>query len=614
MAKRKSELTAAEKKARGAVRALDLKSAPAAAVRRVVRGRAADPATQYAETIAAGKLPACKTHRLSCERHLADLASAGKHGWKWEPAIVDRTIKFFGNLKHSKGEWAGQPVKLEPWQVFSTATPLAWLQDSGLRRFRQTYEELPRKNGKSTKAAGTGLLLTFFDGEPAAEGYCAATKKDQARIVWEEMARMIRRSGLSGRLKVLDGAANISHAGSASKLEALGADSDSLDGLNIHCAIIDELHAHRNRGVVDVIETALGARRQPYINYITTAGYDRQSVCWEVREYCRRVLEGVINDPSFFAFMTGIDEGDDWQSPEAHRKANPNYGVSIYPRDLEALVAKAIEAPGAQNVFKQKRLNVWTEQSDRWLDLSVYDRNVGRVNWSELHGRAAMAAIDLSVTGDLTAAALLVPVEGNKIAVQVKFWVPEHDLKAREDRDRVPYRQWIKDGWIAAIPGNVIDDVYIERQILEWSERFDLRRMHYDRYNAVSVINRLVGAGVECVPIGQGFLGMNTPTKYAEGAFLAGRFLLGSNPVLRWQFANMAVLYDPAGNVKPDKSEGKTRRRIDGMVTLIMGCDGLIRFEGDLEGSVYNTRDVLTLEVSRGQSREIEGSDPWDEF
>lgn len=589
------------------------KAKAAAAPRRVVRGRAADAATKYAEVVAAGKLPACKVHRLSCERHLTDLTVAGRHGWTWDPAEVARVTDFFGNLRHSKGEWAGTPITLEPWQIFSTGVPLSWRMSDGagvspFRRFRTSFEELPRKNGKSTKAAGVGLLLTFFDGEASAEGYCAATKKDQARIVWAEAARMVRRSGLVGRLRVLDGAANISHAGTSSALQALGADADSLDGLNVHVALVDEVHAHRTRAVVDVIETALGARRQPFINYITTAGHDRQSVWWELREYSRKVLEGAIVDHSFFAFMTGIDEGDDWKDPAAWAKANPNLGKSVYLRDLEALSRKAIEAPAAQNAFRQKRLNEPTEQSDRWLDLSVYDRNVGRPDWPALEGCAAFASIDLSVTGDLTAAALLVPV-GDRVAVEIKYWVPEAGLKEREDRDRVPYRLWVKQGWIVAIPGNVIDDAYVERQMLEWAARFDLRRMNYDRYNAVGVINRLGSAGVECVPIGQGFLGMNAPTKYAERAFLSGRFLCGDNPVTRWQFANMAVSYDPAGNVKPDKSEGKDRRRIDGIVTVIMGCDGLIRFEGEGAGGGHDGR-LTMLDVAIGS----ESADPFDDF
>lgn len=553
-----------------------------------------DPATAYAVDLEAGRIPGSKLHRLAAVRHLTDLDNAGREGWAWDAAAVARLDRFFRALKHSKGEWAGRPIELEPWQLFKLGSVLAWKWRDGLRRYRRAYNEVPRKNGKSTIAAGLGLLLTFFDGEAGAEGYCAATKRDQARIVWEESARMVKKSGLSSRLRVLPGVGNISQAATASKLEPLGADADTLDGLNIHLGLIDEFHAHKTRAMIDVLEGALGARRQPLIWAITTAGVDRESVCYEWREYARRVLEGAVVDPEFFGFITGLDEGDDWKDPESWAKSNPNYGVSVSPSDMAALVRKAIESPAAQNAFRQKRLNEWVGQSDRWLDLSVWERNTTDPRLEGLAGRPAFVGVDMATTTDLAAAALIVP-DGDRLAVRVCCWMPEEGIKAREDVDRVPYRQWARDGWLTLTPGNVIDDAYIERQILEWAEHYDLQRLGFDRYNATSLIVRLGVAGVECVPIGQGFLGMNAPTKYVEGALLSGRIAAGRNPVLRWMFDNMAVLRDPAGNVKPSKSNGKSRRRIDGLVALIIAADGVMRLEASSVASVYETRGLLEL-------------------
>jgi phage terminase large subunit-like protein len=331
-----------------------------------------DPVTSYARAVTEGQILTNRLVRLACERHLDDLGSAGTRGLRFEPQAARHAIEFFAFLRHSKGEWAGKTFELAPWQTFMVGCLFGWKRSDGLRRFRTAYCAVPRKNGKSTLSAGIGLYLLVADGEQGAEIYSAATSRDQARIVFEEAKRMVGSSpALKRRVGILIN--NLNVATSASRFMPLSSDASTRDGLNVHGAIIDELHAHRTRHVVDVLETATGARRQPLLFEITTAGYDRHSICYEHHEYAIKVLEGVLHDDSWFALIAAADEHDDWTDPEAWRKANPNFGLSVKEDDLARKAEKAIALPGAQNAFRRMHLNEWTEQAERWIDLPAWD-------------------------------------------------------------------------------------------------------------------------------------------------------------------------------------------------------------------------------------------------
>jgi phage terminase large subunit-like protein len=535
------------------------------------------PAKAYLADVLAGKVVVGKWVRLQVERHARDLARAGTKAFPYvfDEAAAQRVIDFFGFLHHSKGEWGGQAFVLEPWQQAHCWILFGWVHaETGLRRFRTAYDEIARKNGKSTLAAGIGLYLFFADAEPGAEVYTAATKRDQARIVHGEAVRMVQASAaLRARIGVVKD--NLHVLATHSKFEPLGADSDTMDGLNIHGAVVDEVHAHKTRGVVDVLETATGARRQSLIFYITTAGYNRLSVCWELRDYSTKVLDGVVDDETWFAWVCAIDEGDDWQDERVWGKANPNLGVSVKLDDLRRKAKKARELPGAQNAFRRLHLNEWTEQADRWLDLELWDRNTGRAyTLADLAGRACLGGLDLASTTDVCALELLFPPEEDAdededvYAVLSFFWAPKDTIRERTRKDRVPYDVWHRDGFLLGTEGNVVDYDAIREHLRELAEVVEIRELAYDRWNASQLVTDLQGDGFTCVPIGQGFASMTAPTRELEKLLLSGRIAHGGHPVLRWMATNVAVEQDAAGNLKPSKK--KSTEKIDGIVALVM--------------------------------------------
>lgn len=534
-----------------------------------------DPVTAYARAVVSGQQRAGRWVRLAGERHLRDLETGERRGLLFDPGEAKKAIGFFDNLKHSKGQWAGQAFQLADWQQFIVGSLFGWRRPDGMRRFRTAWEEVARKNGKSTQAAGLGILTTFFDGEPGAEGYVAATKRDQARLVWDEAKRMvIRTPGLRKRIKAQ--AATLYSDASSSKFVPLGADADTMDGLNIHCAIIDEVHAHKTRGVVDVIETATGARRQPLTLYVTTAGYDRTSVCWELRHYGLQILEGHYQDDSWFCYVATIDEGDDWQDEAIWIKANPNLGVSVSLDDLRRKAEKAKRLPTAQNAFRRLHLNEWTEQSERWLPMEEWDACAGPVQIEE--GQVGYLGLDLSSTRDVTAAVLIVPQEDGVLDIQPFFWVPEDGMRDRSQRDRVPYSSWVEQGLMSATPGNVIDYDVIRRDLNALADRYLLREIVYDPWNATQLVTQLQGDGFECFPLRQGFASLTAPSKELEARVLSRRLRHGGHPVLRWMAANVAVEWDAAGNLKPSKKA--SAEKIDGIVALVTGLDRVLRNQG----------------------------------
>lgn len=523
--------------------------------------------TTYAQQVLDGAIPAGRLVRLACERHLRDLETGHQRGLWFDNEAATRAIAFFGFLRHSKGEWAGRAFELSPWQEFVVGSVFGWKREDGTRRFRTAYNEVPRKNGKSTLSAGVGLYLAFFDNEPGAEVYAAATKRDQARIVWDEARRMVEATPqLRSRISVLT--ANLHSLATHSKFEPLGADADTLDGLNIHGAIVDELHAHRTRAIVDVLETATGSRRQPLIWYITTAGYDRTSVCWEHHDYSVKVLEGVIEDDRWFAYIATIDPGDDWRDPSAWAKANPNLGVSVKFDDLETKAARAEQVPGQQNAFRRLHLNEWTEQADRWLDMDVWDAGAVPVDPEALRGRPCFAGLDLSSTTDLTAFVAVFPDDDGGYDVLCRFWCPAEGIRERARRDRVPYDVWAEQGYLTPTEGNVVDYDHIREEIREFAETYQVVEIPYDRWNATQLVTQLMSDGARMVPFGQGFASMAAPTAELERLIRGGKLRHGGHPILRWMASNVAVEQDPAGNLKPSKR--RSTERIDGIVALIM--------------------------------------------
>jgi len=553
--------------------------------------RSDNPTDDYARSVVSGATVAGRLVRLACERHLWDLETGHERGLTFDIERAQHALDFFGFLKHSKGEWGGEAFKLQPWQEFIIGSLFGWLRKDGKRRFRVAYHEIPRKNGKTTLAAGVGLYLFCADGEPGSEVFTAATKRDQARLSHGEAARMVKASPLL-RSKIGVFKDNLHIERTNSKFEPLGADADTMDGLNIHGAIVDELHAHKTRAIWDVLETATGARRQPLIFAITTAGFDRNSVCWEWHDYSTKILDGIIEDDTVFTYIASLDEGDDWTDQSTWAKANPNLGVSVKIDDLQRKCDKAKEMPSAQNAFLRLHLDMWTEQNERWMPMDKWDE-CGKVLVipEELQGRLCYAGLDLSTTTDISALVLCFPDDEGGCDVLPYFWVPEENIMQRSNRDRVPYDLWARQGYIKTTPGNVIDYDIIRRDINQLREQYDINKIAIDRWNSTQLQTQLDGDGFEIVPTGQGFASLSAPTKHLEKLVFEKSLRHGANPVLRWMVSNVAIQQDAAGNIKPAKD--KSTERIDGVVAAVMAIDQMTR-HGD-ETSVYDTRGVITI-------------------
>jgi len=535
----------------------------------------------YAQRVVAGEVAAGKYHRLACVRHQRDrmCEATAAFPFRFDEAIADRFYRFAEKLKHYKGrQWAGKLIQLSDCQRFCLGALFGWVSTStGLRRFRTAYHEWPRKNGKSLMAAVVATYGTFFDGEGGAEGYCAATKRDQARIVFNDARKLVTMNmGLKARIGVH--AANLHHVASASKLEPLSADYNSMDGLNPHLVVLDEMHALRDRGVIDVLETAMGARVQPIMFEITTAGDDPVSPCGDQHDYACQILDGVITDETFFAFIAHADLEDDPFDEATWAKANPHYGISVNPADLRALATKAKHMPSALAAFQQKRLNVWVHASQPWLSLEGWrqGQTTGvaiEAFLDALRGQVCWAGVDLSSKIDLTAVALLFPPtpERAKWALVLQAFTPADTLRERGVRDRAPYPIWQQQGWLSTTPGNRIDQQAI-REALAWAdETFDLREIGVDPWNAGNLMTELQNDGfteAQIIEIPQTFNHLSAPSKDFEADVLDGLVDACDNPLMTWMVANAVVQRDGKDNLQPIKK--KSRGRIDGVVAAIM--------------------------------------------
>ena len=507
---------------------------------------------------------------------------------------ADSAVKFIGLLTHSKGKWAGQNFVLEKWQEKIIRDLFGTVTKDGNRQYRTVYIEVPRKNGKTALAAAIALYLLFMDNEPGAEIYAAAADRDQASLVFNASAQMVRSNpALAKTCRIVDSQKRIVYYATNSFYRAIPADAAGAHGFNAHGVIYDELHVAPNRDLYDTLTTSMGAREQPLLVMITTAGYDRNSICWEQHQYAKQVLTGVIRDPSFYACIYAADKEDDWRKMATWKKANPNLGVSISKEFLKQEARRAGQTPAFENTFRRLYLNQWTNSVERWLPMDAWDASAGLVVPESLKGRRCYAGLDLASTTDLAALALVFPSDGAEPAYDVlmHFWVPDEGIRARAHKDRVPYDVWTKQGFITATEGNVIHYAAIQRKIEELYKDYNIQEIAFDRWGATKLSQDLTDAGFLMVPFGQGFASMSPPTKELMNLILSKRLRHGGNPVLRWNADNLVVRQDPAGNLKPDK--GKSTEKIDGMVALIMALDRATRNIDTT--SIYETRGVVTV-------------------
>jgi phage terminase large subunit-like protein len=500
----------------------------------------------------------------------------------------DRAVNFIRRLKHTKGQWHGVSFDLRPWQEKIIRDLFGTVKEDGARQYRTAYIEVPRKNGKSELAAAIALVLLFADGEEGAEIYSAAADTDQASIVFDVANQMVKQSvGLSQRSKAILSTKRIVYKNSFYRV--LSAEHATKHGFNAHGVIFDELHAQPNRSLWDVLTTSGGTRRQPMTVAITTAGYDRNSICWEQHEYARKVLDGVVDDPTYYAVIFSAPDEADWTDEVIWKNANPALGDFRDIDEMRTLCKRAQQTPALQNTFRRLYLNQWTRQESRWLDIAAWDATAGIVEAEDLRGEVAYAGLDLASSSDLAALVLVFPDDEGMFDVLPFFWVPQNAIEKRSMVDRVPYDVWVEDGLIEATPGDVIDYRYIRKRINELGVLYNLKEIAFDRWGAQELIQYLQDDGFTVVEFGQGFASMAMPTRELLNLVLAKKLRHGGNPVLKWQADNLVVRQDPAGNVKPDKS--KSTEKIDGMVALIMGIDRALRNEK----SVYDERGVLSL-------------------
>lgn len=541
-----------------------------------------DRTTLYARKVVAGKIVAGELVRLACRRHLDDLETGARRGIWFDVEEAERRLEFCGFIKHYKGEFAGCTFEPELWECFVIGSVFGWKKKDGTRRFSIAYLSVARKNGKTFIAAVVGINGLVVDEEAGAEIYSAATKKDQARLSHRDATEMVK---ASPELKKAIGICrdNLHIEATASKFEPLSADSNTMDGLNVHMALIDELHAHKTGGVLGVMNTATGARRQPLIFITTTAGSSRGTVCWDQNEYSIKILKGRVKDDSHFAYIATMDKGDRWDTQKAWRKANPNLGISAKLDDLKRKCKKAKLLPSERNDFLRLHLNVWTQQDKRWLDMDHWMKCGQLIKKHELKDVMAYGGLDLSQKIDLSAFVLLFPIE-DEVRVLPFFWMPEE--RATED----PWKQWAKEGFITLTPGNVVDFDFITRDIVKLREQYTFEEISFDPWTAhQTAINLGEDHGFTMIECRQGYKTLSEPSKELERLVVGHHFNHGGNPVLAYMADNVAIRQDENGNIRPvkDKSSG----RIDGIVASIMALDRMIRHES--EPSIYETRGML---------------------
>ena len=511
--------------------------------------------------------------------------------------MADFAVMFIEQLTHTKGTWAGKPFELIDWQERIIRDLFGVLKPNGYRQFNTAYIEIPKKMGKSELAATVALLLCCGDGEERAEVYGCAADRQQATIVFDVAADMVRMCpALNRRVKILASQKRIIYEPTNSFYQVLSAEAYSKHGFNIHGVVFDELHTQPNRKLFDVMTKGSGdARMQPLYFLITTAGNDTNTICYEVHQKAQDILDGRKVDPTFYPVIYGAEPDEDWTDPEVWKKANPSLGITVGIDKVEAACESAKQNPGEENSFRQLRLNQWVKQAVRWMPMDKWDACAYPVNEDDLEGRVCYGGLDLSSTTDITSFILVFPPmdEDDKYVILPYFWVPEDTLDLRVRRDHVPYDTWEKEGALQTTEGNVIHYSYIEKFIERLGERFNIREIAFDRWGAVQMVQNLENMGFTVVPFGQGFKDMSPPTKELMKLTLEKKLAHGGHPVLRWNMDNIFIRTDPAGNIKADKE--KSTEKIDGAIATIMALDRAIRCGNDNGASVYDDRGILFI-------------------
>lgn len=513
----------------------------------------------------------------------------------YDKSKADRAVAFIENLRHTKGKWAGRKFLLLPWQEQIIRDLFGIVGESGKRQFLIAYVEIPKKQGKSELAAAIALYLLYADNEPSAEVYGAACDRSQASIVFDVAKQMVQMTpALLKRSKITAATKRIVNYSNVGFYQVLSAETGTKHGLNVSGLVFDEIHAQPNRKLYDVLTKGSGdAREQPLFFIITTAGTDKNSICYELHSKALDIKAGRKKDHAFYPVVYGLTEEDDWNNEANWYKANPSLGHTISIERVREAYRNAIENPAEENVFKQLRLNIWTSATVCWIPDHIYMRGDLPIDIEALLGRECYGGLDLSSTSDVTAFVLVFPPrsEDEKYVVLPFFWLPEDTLPLRCRRDHVLYDVWEIQGYLQTTEGNVIHYGFIEKFIEGLGEKYHIKEIAYDRWNATQMVQNLEDMGFIVVPFGQGYKDMSPPSKELYKLLMEGNINHGGHPVLKWMAQNVVMRQDPAGNIKPDKE--KSVEKIDGIVATIMALDRCIRNKDDR--SVYDGRGILIL-------------------
>ena len=509
---------------------------------------------------------------------------------------ADRAVTFIENLCHTKGKWAGTPFWLLPWQEQLIRDIFGIVKPDGNRQFRTAFVEICKKVGKSELAAAVALYLLYADNEPSAEVYGAAADRQQASIVFDVAKQMVEMSpALMKRSKLMGATKRIVNYSNAGYYQVLSAEVGGKHGFSVSGLVFDEIHTQPNRQLYDVLNKGSSdARQNPLHFIITTAGNDRHSIAYELHTKAVDILEGRRVDPTFYPVVYGLKDDEDWEDEANWYKVNPSLGYTVDIERLRDAYREAKQNPADEVTFKWLRCNMWVSSTVAWIPDAIYMRGNEPIDMDALAGRDCYAGLDLSSTGDITALVLIFPPrdEDEKYVLLPYFWIPEETIPRRVKANSVPYDIWEKQGYIMSTEGNVIHYDFIEKFIMDLSEKYHILEIAVDRWNATHVIQNLEDNGLTMVPFGQGFASMSAPTKEFYRLLMEGKIIHGGHPVMRWMAGNVVVDTDPAGNIKVTKA--KSKEKIDGIVAAIMALDRAVRHEGE-SGSVYDTRGLLVF-------------------
>lgn len=550
-------------------------------------------AEQYAESIVAGEIPASKPTIRACRRFLNDLERK-RFPFVFVTERANAACEFIEGLRHVKGVWARRRecIRLEDWQCFIVCNIFGWHhKKTHLRRFRRAYIEVPRKNAKSTLAAGIAKYMFVADNEAGAEVYAAATTREQAKIVWSIARQMcLADREMTAAFGIDVRAHMLWQEETGSVFRALSADGDTLDGLNIHCAIIDELHAHPTRDVVDVLETATGSREQPLLFAITTAGTNRAGICYEQRDYALKVLKCVAKDETLFALIYTIDPGDDWTVEVAWKKANPNYGVSVMPDDIAQAAYKAKQQSSATNNFLTKRLNVWVSADTAWMDMLRWTKcEKPGLDIADFAGRKCFVAVDLASKIDIASVVAWFPPGGDGVhTVFHRGFLPS---EAVESSDVAQLPGWVMDGWLTETEGAMTDQDVIKEYIQDLCREYDVQQVAFDPYQGHKITQELLAEGLPVVVYPQNVKNMSEPMKDLEGLVRTGNIQFPADPCLEWMASNVVCHVDVKDNIYPRKA--LAGNKIDGIVAMIMARG--LSIQMDDAPSIYESQGLIIL-------------------